>query len=144
MHHRTNLSCYIFATQTYIDNRKKLVKQQYLIHVPHNMVNFGPVTAEISWRVGAPQQISASFASWLHYCTDVAQRRSTKLCMKFGRLLSWYAIYTFLGALAPNGISQGAKFTLHPSIAFSYISGVTARQSSTGRQPNFAAFSRRR
>ena len=26
---------------------KKLVKQQYLLHIPHNMANFGPLTAEI-------------------------------------------------------------------------------------------------
>jgi len=30
-HHRTNLSGYIFATKAHIDNRKKLVKQQYLL-----------------------------------------------------------------------------------------------------------------
>jgi len=30
--------------------------------------------------------------------TDVARVRSTKLCMMFG-CLSWYTIYTFLGAL---------------------------------------------
>jgi len=32
-HHRTNLSGYIFATKARIDNRKKLVKQQYLPHM---------------------------------------------------------------------------------------------------------------
>jgi len=31
----------------------------------------------------------------------VAHRRPTKLCTIFGRLLGWYIIYTFLGALAP-------------------------------------------
>ena len=34
-----------FATQACIDNREKLVKQQYLLHVPHSMVNFGPLAA---------------------------------------------------------------------------------------------------
>jgi len=38
---------YIFATKAHIDNRKKLVKQQYLPHIPYNMVNFGPLAAEI-------------------------------------------------------------------------------------------------
>ena len=33
----------MFATKARIDNRRKLVKQQYL----HNMVNFGPLAAEI-------------------------------------------------------------------------------------------------
>jgi len=32
-HHRTILSCGIFATKARIDNRKKLVKQQYLPHM---------------------------------------------------------------------------------------------------------------
>ena len=32
-HHRTTLSGYIFATKAHIDNRKKLVKQQYVLHV---------------------------------------------------------------------------------------------------------------
>ena len=32
-HHRTTLSCYIFATKARIDNRKKLVKHQYVLHM---------------------------------------------------------------------------------------------------------------
>jgi len=51
---------------------------------------------------GTPQQISIAFASWLCYCTDVAQRRSTKPCTMFGHLLRWYSTYTFLGALGPS------------------------------------------
>jgi len=45
-HYRTTLSGYIFATKAHIDNQKKHVKQQYLL-CPHNMVNFGSLTAEI-------------------------------------------------------------------------------------------------
>jgi len=33
-HQRTTLSGYIFATNARFDNRKKLVKQQYLFHMP--------------------------------------------------------------------------------------------------------------
>jgi len=77
--------------------------------------------------------------TYLLTCTDVAQRRLTKLCTTFGRLLRWYTIYTFSGALAPNGILPCAVFTLRPSLAFSYIGSVTARYSSSGCQPNFAA-----
>ena len=55
---RTTLLGHIFATEARIDNRKKLVKQQYLITspiCPYNMVNFGSLTAEICWRVwGTP------------------------------------------------------------------------------------------
>jgi len=32
-HHHTTLSGYIFATKACIDNRKKLIKQQYLLHM---------------------------------------------------------------------------------------------------------------
>ena len=39
---------------------EKRVKQQYLLHITysHNMVNFGPLTPEIGWRVRGTQQIS--------------------------------------------------------------------------------------
>jgi len=47
-HHRSTLSGYIFATKACIDNRKKTVKQQYLLQKsPQYMVNFGPLAAEI-------------------------------------------------------------------------------------------------
>jgi len=41
--------------------------------------------------------------------------------------------------LTPDGISARAKFTSRPSLAFSYTGSVTARHSSSGHQPNFAA-----
>ena len=70
------------------------------------MVIFGPLTAEIGWLVEqkyiyAPKQISTGFASWLRYCSDVAQRRPTKPCTMFGRLLGWYTVYTCSGAPGP-------------------------------------------
>jgi len=46
-HHHTTLFGHIFATKARIDNRKKIVKQQYLLHMPHNMVNFGSLAPEI-------------------------------------------------------------------------------------------------
>jgi len=51
-HHRTNLSGYIFETKAGIDNRKKnLLNSSTSSTCPHNMVNFGLLTAEICWRV---------------------------------------------------------------------------------------------
>jgi len=50
---------------------------------------------------GAPLQISTGFASWQRYRSDVAQRRPTRLCTMFGRVLRCYTIYTFPGTLAP-------------------------------------------
>jgi len=47
-HHRTTLSSYIFATEARIDNRKKkLLSSNISSRCPHNMVNFGPLPAEI-------------------------------------------------------------------------------------------------
>jgi len=47
-------------------------------------------------------------------------------------------MYTFLEVFTPDGILAGAKFTLHPSLAFSYIGSITAWHSSSEPQPNFA------
>jgi len=60
--------------------------------------------------------------------------------MTLSRLLGWYTIYTFLGALAPNRILPAVKFTLRPSLAFSHIGSVTAGHWSSGRQPNFVVW----
>jgi len=56
--------------------------------------------------------------------------------------VSWAAtLYIhFWGLLPPDRILPVAKFTLRPSLAFSYIGSVTARHFSSGRQPNFAAW----
>ena len=47
---------YIFTTKARIDNRKKnLLNSNVSPTCPHNMVNFGPLVAEICWRVwGTP------------------------------------------------------------------------------------------
>jgi len=37
--------------QAHIDNRKKLLSSNISSICPHNMVNFGPLAAEIDWRV---------------------------------------------------------------------------------------------
>jgi len=51
----------------------------------------------------------------------------------------------FRRLLPRNGILPRAKFTLRPaSLALSYIGSVTARHSSSGREPNFSALSTRR
>ena len=86
-HHRTNLSGYIFATKACINNRKKLVKQQYLL------------------------QMSLQY-----------------------------------GELRPTNAWDQLAGLGHP-IIFQWVSrlgSVTARQSSSGHQPNFAALNRGR
>ena len=54
-HHRTSLSGYIFATKALIDNQKKLLSINISSTCPHNMVNFGLLTAEIGSTIwGTP------------------------------------------------------------------------------------------
>ena len=48
----------------------------------------------------------------------------------------------FWGLLPCNEILPGAKFTMRPRLAFSYIGSVTARHLSSGHQRNFATLSR--
>jgi len=49
------ISGYIFATKAHIDNRKNLLSSNTSSACPHNMANFGPLTAEIGWPVwGTP------------------------------------------------------------------------------------------
>jgi len=86
-HNRTTLSGYIFATKAHIDNRKKFVKQQYVLHMSPQ---YGELRPTSGWD---------QFSSMGHPC-------------KFQRL--------------------------------SRLGSVTARQSSSERQPNFAALNRGR
>ena len=81
-----------FATKACIDKREKLVKQQYLLHMSPQYGELRSIQ-RLTYRFGsfgAPQQITTGFASWLRYCTDVAQRRLTKLCTMFGTALVHY------------------------------------------------------
>jgi len=85
---------------------------------------------------GPPSRwVFAHTSSWLWYCSDVGERRSTKLCTMFGLLLADARISS--GTLPRNGILPGAKFTLRPNLLFFYIGSVTARHSSTGHQSKF-------
>jgi len=45
-HHRTNLSGCIFATKAHIDNRKKIVKHQYLFHMSSQ---YGELRSTSGW-----------------------------------------------------------------------------------------------
>jgi len=122
---------------------EKLLNNNISSTSPRNMVHVGLLTAEIGSGLWCTLANFNEFRVLLRYCTDVAQRKSTKLCMMFGRLLTpglVHYVYSFWGgALAANGILLRAKFTLRPSLALSYIGSVTARHSSSGRQRNFAA-----
>ena len=141
VHHRTTLSGYIFATKARIDNRENLLSSSMSSGRPHNMANFGPLAAEIGLPVwGTP----ANFNGFRVLPSLLQPRGSPQANQTLhdvwpSSALTHY-IYIFVGLLLPDGILPGAKFTLRPSLAFSYIGSVTARQSSSGPQPNFAAW----
>jgi len=138
------LGC-IFATKARIDNRKKILNSNISSTCPHNMANFGQLTAEISSGVGGTPTNFNGFRI-LPSAVVTTVTSLTEGHPNFARCLavSWTGalctMYTFPGLLLPDGILAGAKFTLRPSLAFSYIGSVTARHSSKGRQPNFAAW----
>jgi len=116
---------------------EKLVKQQYLLH---NMANFGPLTAEIGSVVWAPSKFQR--VSRLAFVTAATSLIGGQ--PNFARCLavSWAdTLYIhFRELLLSDAILPGAICTLHPSLAFSYIGSVTARHSSSRRQPSFAAW----
>jgi len=128
---------HIFATKAYINNpEKKHVKQQYLLHISSQYGELGPLMAGISCPLSSFEHPSKfERVSGLGFVTALtslngglrnfarcfAVSRAGTLCIHFGGLLS------------------GAKFTFRPSLAFSYVGSVTARHSSSGRQPNFEA-----
>jgi len=143
-HHRTTLSGYTFVTKARIDNRKKLVKQRYLLQTSSQ---YGELTAHERLRsvyqFGAPQQILTDFAiSRLGFVT--AAMSLSRDQRNFARCLavSWAGtLYIhFWGLLPPHGILAQAKFTLHPSLAFSYIGSITAWLYSSRPLPDFAAW----
>jgi len=68
-HHRTTLWGHVFATKARIDNRKNLLNNNTSSVCPRDMVNFGPLMAEICWRVwGTPANFNG-FRVLQRYCT---------------------------------------------------------------------------
>jgi len=60
-HHRTTLSGYVIATKARIDRQseKHLLSSNMSSTCPHNMVNFGPIAAEIGLPVwGIPPNLN--------------------------------------------------------------------------------------
>jgi len=74
-HHRRTLSGYIFATKACIDNRKNVLNNN-ISTCPHNMLNFGPLTAEIGWLVW---DTSANFNGFRVLGLLLHRRRSTEI-----------------------------------------------------------------
>ena len=86
------------------------------------MAYFGPLTAEISLPVWGTRTI----VSRLGFITAATSLTVGQPNFAQSLAVSWAgALYIHFEALAPNGILQGAKFTLYLSLAFSYIGSGT-------------------
>jgi len=59
----------------YRQSEKNLLSSNISSTCPDNMVNFGPLTAEIGSGVWSTLQISTGFASWQRYCTASSSGR---------------------------------------------------------------------
>jgi len=76
VHHRTTLSGCIFATKARIDNQKKNLLNSIISYTcPHNMVNFGPLAAEIGSLVWGTE---ANFNGFRILASLLQRRRSTE------------------------------------------------------------------
>jgi len=106
------------------------------------MANYGPLAAEI---VSGVCGILANFNGFRVLPSLLQRRRSREanqtLHAVYNSSLLAGTLYTLSGALALDGILCGAKFTLYPSLAFSYVAALGllhVRHSNSRRQPNFA------
>jgi len=80
-HHLTTSYGYIFTTKAHIDNRKKnLLSSNTSSTCRYNMVNFGPLVAEILSLVWGTPANFKWFRVLLRYCTALQYWASAKLC----------------------------------------------------------------
>jgi len=112
---------------------KKLVKQQYLLQMSSQ---YGELPPTNGWdrlaSFGHPSKFQR--VSYLGFVTAPTSLNGGQ--PKFARCLAVFCYGTlyinFWELWPPNGILPGAKFTLHPSLAFAYIGNITAWHLSTG------------
>jgi len=131
------LSGCIFATKACIDNRKNLLNSNISSTCSHNIANFGPLTAEICsgvWRPSKFQRVSC--LAFVAAATSLTGDQPN--CARY-LAVSWAGTH-YRPYIHFRGLLSGVKFTLRPSLAFSYTGSITERHSSSGRQLNFAAW----
>jgi len=125
-----NLLGYIFATKACIDNRKKVIKQQYVLYMYSQYGELRPING---WDLLASLGHRSKFQRLSRLAFVTAATSLTGGQPSFARCMAVSWIH-FRRLLPPDRILPGAKFTLRPSLAFSYIGSVTARHSMRGRK----------
>jgi len=112
-------------------------------------MNFAPLAAEIVSRyvsLGHPSKCQR--ASRLGFVTAATSLKfngsqpNSAQCLAVCWTGALHIHFRWFLPRSRSGSLPGAKFTLRPKLALSYFGSVTARHSSSGRQPNFAALSR--
>ena len=124
-HHRTTLPGYIFATKAHIDNRKKPVNQQYLLHMSPQYGELRPLAAETDWRVwGTP----ANFNGFRVLTSLLQQRRSTEANQTLHNVWPWlHYIYIFGGCCPVTEFCQVQNSLCVLQVLRSPIGSVTAQ-----------------
>jgi len=147
-HHHTTLSGWIFATKARINNRKKkLVKQQYLLHMSPQ---YGELRPTSSWDRLAGLGHPSKFQRLLRLGFVTAARSLNGSQPNFARCLAltWAGrLFIHFRRLLPrNGLLPGAKFSLRPPKSCTLLYWqryCTALQQCSRREPNFAVLSTR-
>jgi len=143
-HHRTTFLAISSQLRHVSTIGEEFVKQHYLLHASLQYAELRPING---WDVLVSLGHLSKFqwVSCLGFVTALLlhQHRSTDINQTLHDV--WpspvlvYYIYIFWGSCPPNRILTAAKFTSRPSLSI-YIGSVTARHSSSERQPKFAAW----
>jgi len=135
-HHRTTLLGCIFVNNARIDNGKNLLDSN--ISSTCMPSQYGERRPTSGWDRFGSLGHPSKFQRLSHLGFVTAPTSLTEGQSNFARCLAVYWAGTL--HIHFRGLLPGAKFTLRPSLALSYIGSVTARHSSSERQPNFAGW----
>jgi len=109
---------------------------------PHNMVNFGPLAAEIIslvWGIPANYNGLRVLASLLQRRRSTEANQTLRNVWPLPGLVDY--IYTFSGCCSVTEFCQVQNSLCVLQVLRSPIGSIIAQQSSSGREPNFAALS---
>jgi len=137
-HHRTTLSGCIFATKACVDNWKKTVKQQYLLHMSSWYAELRPIS---SWdqftSLGHPSKFQRVLrVGFITASTSINGRQpNSARCLA----VSWAGtLYIHFPGLLP--LREFCQVQNSLCLALSYIGSIITQHSSSGCEPNFAAW----
>jgi len=141
-HHRTTLSGYILQLRHVLTVGKNFLSSNIFSTWPYNMVNFGPLAAEIVSLVwGAP----ANFNGFRVLASLLQRRRSMEANQTLHNVWpspAWlHYIYIFGGYRPVTEFCQVQNSVCILQVLRSPIFSITAWHSSSRRKPNFAALS---